>query len=762
MAATPTAPANAPTTVLQGSNGQLNYAAQGNTTAAYQNSKPTSINPPAPVNPVIPATTVAGQQPSTSPLNLPSTAPNSAANPMAQNVATASALNANQQALLAASNANEQNAQANYDSSGNTLNDLMNSYLGEGQDAQNMENAAGIPALQTTAGNASTDYNAQNLAYNQQLSDIANRPGITASQAQNEMAGLQQQQSATLSAAAIRSSIAQNNYNTALAVVQNQIQIKYAPIKDAITFQEQVLANNKDILTEQQTNQFQANIAVQNQQYTQGTYYSQLNATTGLDMVKSAAANGADPATLQAMSTAVSNGGSIADVASAAGNYLQTGNYTMQYNPATSQMEPLNTNTGLFKDGTSGTGSTVDTSNSSSANTVTDPTGMTMNFNTSGYNTADQNYALKMQETIGKITSSVGTITDASTAQAAITQFAPTSNLTGQDVITAAQSAGIPPTTFLAQLINESGCGTSNVATKNNNYGGIAWANQSGATQGSARPASEGGYYAKFATPQDGLEAQAQLDKKSIAAPTAATTGQTETTQYSLQNYTALKSSLPSNLAPAMGYMTQTGDAYIDISKVTDLPGAPTGTAATKIEQFASQHGITVLTGTQAAAMQDADTALTQINNLQTAWNQVMSYGNSGLNPSVSVQNAAASAVHNQRGNAITAYLNMDTSGLDVLNSITGSKRLSTFSASVAANALPVMQGLLPGDSLESGNQKLDDLRKEISASITPIIATSKGAPLSGEINAAQQGIQTLPNGQKWQTNADGSMTRIQ
>lgn len=696
--------------------------------APAMNGTPTSITPSTPTNPVIPTSTLT----STPTLNLPQNAPSSGSAPAAANVATASALNDNQKALLGAADAGVSQATDSYNQEQGSLQGLIGQYLGQGQDELNMENSAGIPGLRTSAANLTTQYNAQNAAYNAQYNDVLNRPGGTLAQKAQEINSLQQQNGYNLTNTAVQQSIAQNDYTNAMNVVTNQIQIKYAPLKDAIDYGMQFLANNKDILTSKQSQQFQAQIAVQNQQYTQGTYYAQLNATTGMDMIKTAAANGADSDTLNAMSTAVTNGASIADVATASNGTLQTGNYSLQYNPSTQQMGVLNANTGKFTDGSSnGTGPVVNATDPDSVNTVTAPDGSTYNFAASGYNTADPNYGTKLTAATSSISSEFGAVSTAVTAQAVLNKYAPTTSLTGQMVITAAQQNGVDPTVLLAQIKEESGCGASNVALNNNNYGGISYVGQQNATQGTARPSAEGGYYAKFATPQDGINAEAALVAKSKQAPTANTTGQTPTLQQNIQTITALKKSLPSNISSGISYMQSTGDGYLDTSKVTDLPGAPAGLALTQAESYAKQYGLAVLTGSQASAMQDADTALTQINNIQAAWNAVAPTTSKdaslkGFGNTIDMLRQDSAATD------LTAYMNMVPTAISTLNAITGSKRLSTFSATISTDALPTLSNPVSrGDTLALGNAKLDDMRKDINASITPIINTSQGAPLT-------------------------------
>lgn len=95
----------------------------------------------------------------------------------------------------------------------------------------------------------------------------------------------------------------------------------------------------------------------------------------------------------------------------------------------------------------------------------------------------------------------------------------PNSKISGDDIVQAASSYNLDPKILLALMQHESNIGTSTVALKNNNFGGITWSesyarNNPRVIKGSARPASEGGYYVKFTTPLDGLMAQAKLLSK--------------------------------------------------------------------------------------------------------------------------------------------------------------------------------------------------------------------------------------------------------
>ena len=68
----------------------------------------------------------------------------------------------------------------------------------------------------------------------------------------------------------------------------------------------------------------------------------------------------------------------------------------------------------------------------------------------------------------------------------------------------------------MTMVVQEAQGGTSNVAKKNNNFGGLTFNNQEwikpyGGEKGTERPTAEGGNYIKFPTKQQGLNAMAAL-----------------------------------------------------------------------------------------------------------------------------------------------------------------------------------------------------------------------------------------------------------
>lgn len=690
--------------------------------------------PPAPTSP-IPTNTITG----TPNLNLPPPTPSATQGPANALIgASASVFTPPETALLGATDNNAANATENYNNSVSGVQGLINTYLGEGADEQNQMNAAGVPQLRATSNSLTSQYNAQNAAYTAQYATIMNGTG-TLEQKEQSITNLQAAHGTQLASIAAQQSIAQNDYTNALNTIQTGIQIKYGPLKDSIGFMEDFVNNNKDILTEQQQNQFNANLAVQSQQYTQGTFYDQLNATTGMQMVQDAAKQGADSATLAKMGELVSSGASFSDVASASNGFLGNSTYTIAFNQDTGKMEPFNSTTGKWQSGATGSPTTTyDATDPNSVNTVTGTDWSTYNFNASGYNTADPNYGLKLNQNVQNIQSQFGNITTPGQAQAVIDKLAPTSTLTGAMVMSAAQSAGIDPTTLLAQLQNESLCGSSNVAVADNNCGGISYVGQADATKGTARPASEGGNYAHFDTVQDGLNAQAALIAKAkVAANTNANPAQSTLPQ--VQIVQSLQQSLPSNVGQAFNYLPATGSGYLDLSKVSDPPGAPSGTGLSLAKDYAAKYNLPELNADQVAAVQDANTALSQINHIEAAWNAVASTG--AVSGSVaSVTNQLSTAFHAQNADAIKEYLNLVPTAISTLNQITGSKRLTQFTDELSVDSMPILPGFgekkvlgIGGtfDTSSEGITKINNLKQDINSSITSIDPRLQGAPLS-------------------------------
>lgn len=694
--------------------------------------------------------------------------PNSGATPSSSIMGITKSLNDSQTALQQDVQGNVDAAQQNYNNSQDNVQNLINEYSGKGQEQLNLENQANIPGLRTEANNLTTQYLTTEEAYNANYDRIVNTPGLTKQQVSDAIGDLTQQHSYSLANVGIQQAIAQNQYQTAQTLVDHQIDVMYSPLKDQIDYGMQFLTNNKDILTQQQQESFQANLQVQQQKYTDGTYYAHLNNDTAIQMISDAAANKAPSAILSQMSSLLASGASAGDIAAAGGQYLSNGSYSYQFNPTTGQFSMINSKTGLAADGTSpGSGQpTISATDPSAAKIVKGADGSTYDF--SSYAT-DPQYGLKLTATSTAMTQAVGTIDNAQSAEAAIQTYDPNSPLTGDMIYTAASQNGIDPTTFAAQLKLESGFGTSAVAENNNNYGGVKYAGQANATQGTKAP--DGGYYAKFDTPEDGLNAQAQLvasKYKTAPAPTAP--GQTTDIQANIKNVQAIKAALPANISGAVNYITSTGNGYIDLSKVTDLPGYPSGYAQTQALQYAKQFGLAPLNASQVQAVQDYDTAMTKINTLQDQWNAIAPDGFWSKVGDVATDPLSV-IFDTQRGQNLVQYGSNSAAAISTFNNIVDSKRLSNFSSNLSEAALPQaphsrgLGNISNGDTLQDGNLKLDNLRNDLNASLLNIDPSFKPAPLSSQLPSEplpQAGDVRMIGNVKVQYNANGSATVIQ
>ncbi len=719
-----------------------------------------------PVNNTPTATSLTSVKPITIPSQL-----NTGIQPAQTAISNVGSLNGNngqnitpsQTALLNTTDSNVQNAQQNYDAQKKTTQDLISQYMGQGQDQLNMEQQAGVPGLQTASNSLTQQYLATQNAYNQQYNSILNQPGLTREQSAQQIDDLQQQHGYNLTNIGIQQSIAQNDYNNAENLIQHQIQIKYGALKDTISFQQQFLAQNQDQLSQKQTQSFQANLAVQQQMYAQSTYFAQLNGSNGLQMIQDAAANKAPTDVIQKMSGLLSSGASAGEIAAVAGQYLSNGNYSYQFNPTTQTFSLVNSKTGLAADGTpANSGPIYNANDPTSGSIVTGSDGS--QYNLSSYAT-DPIYGMKVQTATSTITNAVGNVNSAQSMQSAISTFAPSSSLSGSMVYQTAVKNGIDPTVFAAQL-----------KQANNNFGGITYTGSqqqiaSGITQGSARPKSEGGYYAKFATAQDGLNYQAKILAQSKVPSPPSTPGQTPAIQQSIQNVIAIKSSLPSNISAGVGYIASTGNGYIDLSKVQDLPGYPAGSAKNQAIAYAKKFGLAPLNEKQVASVQDYDTAMQKLNTLQDQWNKVGP--RNILSNTLEGETAGISKMFDTKhGQDLIQYQSNQAAAISTFNQIVDSKRLTNFSTSLSESALPIAPGSntsffgnVKGDSLADGNLKLDNLRQNLNASLTPIDSSLTPAPLSKDLPSdplPKAGDVRQVGGYTLRYNADGSATIIQ
>jgi len=122
-------------------------------------------------------------------------------------------------------------------------------------------------------------------------------------------------------------------------------------------------------------------------------------------------------------------------------------------------------------------------------------------YNIASYNPVNPNYSATVQSIYSTMPDNVGDY---------IARVAPNSPITGDMMNQVASQYGIDIKMLAAMMKLESNFGTSNVASVNNNYGGVTWnPNMGEDRKGSPRPGSEGGFYVKYNSPLEGLQAMA-------------------------------------------------------------------------------------------------------------------------------------------------------------------------------------------------------------------------------------------------------------
>ncbi len=592
----------------------------GTATPSSQNS---SILSSTPVNKTPDVTKISNPTPAQSPTllsNNSSTLSNTSnaviGNVNALNGNNGTTLTASQNALLNTTQAAQQNSTDTYNQDKATQQSLINQYLGQGADQAQQEQAAGVPQLQTQSNQLTQQYLAAQNIYNQQYQQIATNGQLTKEQASQQINELQTQHGFALTDIGIRQSIAQNDYNNAESLIQHQIQLKYGAMKDAITFGQQFLQTDAALLTQKEQNTFQANLAVQQQMYTQQTYYAQLNASTNMDLLKSATANNAPQDIIDAMGQKIAQGAAPADVAAAGAQYTANGNYQpvqtgIDLNTGLPIYSGFNSKTGQMQVKNPGNSLGVTGSQDTIVNGVQLGVGTTLGSYAQNDNgTTNMQQITNVKSVDAKIQSTVGNITDVTGANLALKTVSPNSPITGQMVMNAAQKfPDVPISTAIAVMQAETQCGTDgSKGSQLCNFGNVGNTNTAMAN---GKPVAM--------NPQQGVDAVFQnLSKRLVQSgqidPAVPPQGQSLTPQQVASQTIA---AAPALLQPAMGFTASNGATFIDSSKVdTSLK--------TVMNAYASSHNIPVLNTDQVSLIKGADEAIRNITNvIAPAWAQI-------------------------------------------------------------------------------------------------------------------------------------------
>lgn len=613
-----------------------------------------------------------------------------------------------------------------YDTNGNPIatasdaSDLLSKYMSEsadeGQVAANLDQSEGLDAANTNVASAQSAYNTAYTAYQQ--AQAASQQQIEAMQENNptgEFGGAQQldvqrvqrENNANLANLAIVANIAQNNLTGDQAslsainnIIQNKLNNQFAPINAQIGYLQSYIAANKDNLTTSQNDELQASLT---------------DATGDYAAMRTAAANAY--ATLQTYGAltlpniqAIDAAQTPAELQVALGNAINPG-----------------------------------ASNPSGGNNPVS------NYDLSKWST-DPTYTSQVQTA----SSTIGDVSLPSTASSVISQYAPSSPIDGTMLVATAAAAGVDPNVLASQLKVESNFGTDGAAVKNNNPLNLKFADQPGATQGSA--ATDGGYFAKFNTVQDGLTAGANQLALEKNKPTAATTDpNTNPNPYnssgrSLNDFNALKTSAPSFIGSNLGYVAQTGDVYMPAPS----SGDPNAVAQTN---WAKANNVTVLPqGVTPSDVASLSNAMGSLGQITQAWNEVAPEGNIGKFGNNVLGLLSAGLGKNfgtgvTTGDAIKNYQSLSAQAIATLNAVTGSSTLKPFTASLSQEAVPNL-GINPflplaGDTKSEGIDKINNITKSLNTAWNSIFPNSMGlAPTSETVSPY---MTTAPDGSQVQ-----------
>lgn len=662
--------------------------------------------------------------------------------PQGTSAAANAAIGASQGAILGLVNQDVQNQEAAFNAQKNETTGLINNYLNKGQDQLNMENAAGVPQLKSLSNSLNNQYLTQGAAYNSQYNSILNKTGITREQAAQQISDLQQQHGYDLTNTAIQASIASTNYTNAENIINHQIELKYAPIKDAIDFGMQFLSQNKDLLSAAQTRQFNAQLQVQQETYNQGVYNDHLIKDTQVQMIKDAAAQGASQETLDNMGSIMAKGGTIGDVAGASDGKLQQGSYTpvqTGYDPNTGLpiYSGFNQKTGQLevKNGGKVLGQTGSTDTTIMG---ADGTSYQMGASTTmgAYASATQTQVNNIKATTSKIQTTVGNITDVKSAQLALNSVAPSSPVTGAMVMSAAQKYGVDPATIIGVMQAETQCGTDgSKGAKECNWGNVGNTDLKMKTGQSVAM-----------KPQEGVDAIAKnLSQRKV---TQGQNDPAQATNLTPQQIAAQSiKNAPAYLQPAMGTSNATGAIYIDSSKV---PSAMQIVS----QNYASQTKIPILNADQVAIVNGIDEAMRNITQVVApAWADI---AQNRLGTNVSIANYPFSKLFDTQYYQKTNTFNANRESLaQQVKALSGSApRLGLLAT--AENALPTaVGGSGSKDTFADGQAKMQRTLELLNQGIKTFLPNA--TPVSLPVQQTTPAPVGKLNGQTYQLGKDGN-----
>ncbi len=373
--------------------------------------------------------------------------------------------------------------------------------MGKGEAYKQQLNQAGVSESEKKLADLNILMAQQQASFQQGMLDTEGKVipmrFITGQQAQ-----MQKQYAITAGNTAMMAQALQGNITMAKQTAMDTVNLEYADREAKLDMQKQMLELNYDKLTRSEKKRAdELSFVLQKEE-------QRLAEEKALELNKQnlliqLAPKGIDTATANKIKNAKTDG-EFFDAIMAATPYLQQAEDTKGdwsiFEDADGNKMMIEKNTGVIRP------ATVD----SSKNYFTDANGT--NWNMTGWAT-DEDKVQKMQS----ISDRIGKLTDEN-LEAKVKQFAP--GLTADMVRETSAKTGVSWEALLTMVTQEATVGgqMSNVANKNNNFGGLTWSENTqwrqspyNGEKGTARPSAEGGNYIKFPTKQAGLDAMGAL-----------------------------------------------------------------------------------------------------------------------------------------------------------------------------------------------------------------------------------------------------------
>lgn len=391
--------------------------------------------------------------------------------------------------------------QTAYDQRMTQLEEAYKGTMGKGEAYKQQLEQAGVPEAQKQLADLNILMAQQQASFNQGMLDTEGKVipmrFITGQQAQ-----MQKQYAITAGNTAMMAQALQGNITMAKQTAMDTVNLKYADREAELNMQKQMLELNYDKLTRsEQKRADELNFMLQREE-------ARIAEEKALELNKQnlliqLAPKGIDTATANKIKNAKTDG-EFFDAIMAAAPYLQQAEDTKGdwsiFEDADGNKMMIEKNTGTIRP------ATVD----SSKNYFTDANGTAWNMDSWA---VDPSKAQQMQV----ISDRIGKLTDEN-LESKVKQFAP--GLTADMIRETSAKTGVSWEALLTMVTQEATVGgqMSNVANKNNNFGGLLWSEKTqwrqspyNGEKGTARPSKEGGNYTKFPSKQAGLDAMGAL-----------------------------------------------------------------------------------------------------------------------------------------------------------------------------------------------------------------------------------------------------------